>query len=321
MLGTTITPPSLRALLARLHGPKPPALGVLIRRLEGSESSRQFEGIVRTLLPNQADAILARPELMEQLTAFFEAFNREYFPLYEDMLDFHTETAESEADVLDSICRYGMPIPKEGIEGSYLHELHDDWKPAPLLMACLGDISSRFYGDDHEGVRVTWLESLGNHVGRELLQRIPEGGWPLKRLQVLLHDTEYEGAIFTVEWATGNTGCQFLDTNREDGWENPPWTVNNAYQGKLEWRAYQAISDEMTRMERWLEQDLNRHFGELLTFIERRDAEVPQDQEHAGCFRLREIFGEQERPPTSETAVDGDAADWDEALDQEEEDD
>lgn len=290
MLGPLLTPPSLKALLDRLHSPRPPALAALMRRLEGSDSSRNFVEIVRTLLPSQADHILGLPRVKEQITAFDLVFKREYFPLFDDWLEFELEDADSDEDALDRLCNFGMPIPMLGIDSEELHYMAADWDKPQLLMACLGDISSRFYGDNDEGVRVTWLESLGNHVERELLQRIPEGGWPLKRLQVLLHDTEYEGAIFMVEWILGDTGCQFFDLSREDGWENPSWSLINAYQGKLEHLAYEAISGEIDRMQSWLEEDLNGHCAQLLDFIEQRDREIPQEREYRGCRRLLEIF-------------------------------
>ena len=276
----------------------PPLLPRLLRRLAGSETLSSFGEIVRELLPEDAATILAARSEEEQVGLFANRYSDRYHPIHEYFLD---GFMMDDDDPMETLVNYGIPLRLEGITGYELHDLHGDWEPVNLLMACLAAPTDNYGGPD-EGIRVTWLESLAGKVDPALLARLGEG-WPLPRLQALLHDTEHQGAVMAAEWVNAETGSHFLDANDEDGWENPSWTRANAIMGAQHWRAAEYIQAQISRTADWLREDLNGHLAQLLDFIERRDREVPADMVPPTPRFLVEIFGEDANESAGEPAT------------------
>ncbi len=205
-------PPSLTALVEGFRASLPPLLPRLLGRLAGSETLSCFAGIVRELLPEDAATILAARTEEEQIGLFTNRYSDRYHPIHEYFLDGFMMDGD---EPMETLVNYGIPLRLVGITGYELHDLHGNWEPVNLLMACLA-APTDIYGGPDEGIRVTWLESLAGKVDPALLARLGEG-WPLPRLQALLHDTEHQGAVMAAEWVNAETGSHFLDANEEDG--------------------------------------------------------------------------------------------------------
>lgn len=276
----------------------PPLLPRLLRRLAGSETLKGFAEIVRELLPEDAATILAARTEEEQVGLLANRYSGRYHPIHEYFLD---GFMMGDDEPMDTLVQYRIPLHLEGITGYELHDLHGDWEPANLLMACLAAPTDSYGGPD-EGIRVTWLESLAGKVDPALLARLG-GGWPLHRLEALLHDTDLQGAVMAAEWVNAETGSHFLDANDEDGWENPSWTLANAILGAQHWRAAEYVQSQISRTADWLREDLNGHLGQLLDYIEQRDREVPADSIPPTPRFLLKIFGEDVNEPTEEPAT------------------
>ena len=205
-------PPNLTALVEWFRAALPPLLPRLLRRLAGSETLSSFGEIVRELLPEDAATILAARSEEEQVGLFANRYSDRYHPIHEYFLDgFMMDDDEP----METLVNYGVPLRLEGITGYEMHDLHGDWEPVNLLMACLAAPNDNYGGPDG-GIRVTWLESLASKVDPALLARLGEG-WPLPRLQALLHDTEHQGAVMAAEWVNAETGSHFFVSSASNG--------------------------------------------------------------------------------------------------------
>jgi len=98
-----------------------------------------------------------------------------------------------------------------GVSWDDLHEL-DGWRPGLLLCWALAE--SPYLADDD--MRVTLLETCGQRVPEETLQRIPKNGWYPEVLYLVLDGTPYRDVATAVRWYWHETGCEFLDVTQEE---------------------------------------------------------------------------------------------------------
>jgi len=124
------------------------------------------------------------------------------------------------------------------------------------------------------GARVPLLEVVQRHVGIEVADFIPAGGWTPSELHAMTDGTSYEGVGIFADWACSITNCVVLDSgydrcNYIEGYSEPifKWTSFNVDILTKEWPKVQEIRQKIDHVVEWLEADPISHFRELLEFM------------------------------------------------------
>lgn len=261
----------------------PPDLQALQEVLLQPESLAEFRRLVREYLPDQEAEILAQRGAGARVTAFAHAFGEQYFPL-----------GWAFDDGNDSDSGYGFLV--SGIYGQLLgwddedwHELADRPDGYVLLYALGGrcgeaacpDLAPMHGGweEEQEGRRVTAVAYCAERlVDEALLRRLPEGGYTRTELHRLLDGTEYQAAADAADWFRNDTDNGFLDYS--DGMElnvHDDWSQENVRGLTDIWARAEALTNRVQALGQWLEQDMNRHFSQLLDFIAYRKGEDAYD--------------------------------------------
>ena len=273
--------PALLSNLAETLLRRPPSLQDLVVRLGYAEDYAWFTGLVRHLLPQDAEALLAVPDVNRRMERFAELFREKHFPLYGLFLDFWIDEADEPPFTW---LRRGIPFELMGIGYDGLHELWDGYREGLSALALLAQAPG-FYSDEPDGLRTAWLEAAARRIPQATLERIPRGGIPLDALTEAVGETEYRGAAQAVAWVRAETGNFFLDFNYEDGdYEgfSDPWEDEIVAQATEEWQRASALTDSVVALTDWLEADLPARFAEMLDFVLPRIPEptTPQEENH-----------------------------------------
>jgi hypothetical protein len=262
----------------------PPDLEELINTLLAPEDLVTFRALVDEYLPECEAEIQAARGAVARVSAFAKFFEKKYFPL-SPMFDEDSGYEEGYAFMTSAIYPFATGWSSDDWDDDVTgrdngHQL------LYVLGARCGDDNDADDGmhagweQQLEGMRVTALEACRSHTKAQVLRRIPEGGWTRKRLHQLLDGTEYQGAAEAADWFRNDTGNGFLDTADDDGMDpSVPWGRDNVSALTIHWVEARAILGRVTPLARWLEADTNKHFGELLDFIEKRDKEVTHDDQ------------------------------------------
>ena len=271
------TPPLLSGLAGLLLR-RPPSLRELVTLVGYAEDYAWFAGLVRRVFPEEAQAILAAPDVNRRLEGFAELFQQKHFPLYGPFLDFWLDEGDEPPW---SWLRRGIPFDLVGFGYDDLHEMWDGYREGLSVLALLAQPPDSFFmGPD--GIRTAWLESAAERIPQETLERVPQGGIPLEALNEAVADTDYQGAGEAAAWVWSQTGNFFLDHNYTDGdydGFSDPWEEEIIQEGTEEWRKASALIDSVTSLAGWLEEDLPGRFAQLLDFILPRIPEPTAQQE------------------------------------------
>ena len=270
-------PPLLNGL-AQMLLRRPPSLRELVTLVGYAEDYAWFAGLVRRLFPQEAEAILAAPDVLGRVERFARLFQERHFPLYAPFIEFFTDEGEEPPW---SWLRRGIPFDLSGFGYDDLHEMWDGYREGLSALALLAQFPDSFFGEP-DGMRVAWLDSAAERIPQETLDRIPQGGIPQDVLTDAVRETGFEGAAQAVAWVWSETGNFFLDHNLEDGnydGFSDPWEDEIIAEGTEEWRKANALMDSVTRLSEWLEEDLPGRFAEMLDFILPRIPDLEQEQE------------------------------------------
>ena len=273
----TAAPPVLSNLAETLLR-RPPSLQELIVRLGYAEDYAWFAGLARRLFPDEAETMLAVPDVGERLERFARLFQERHFPLYAPYLEFYVDEGE---DPPFTWLRRGIPFQLMGFGYDSLHEMWDGYREGLSALALLAEPPDSCY-DGPDGLRTAWLESAAQHISQETLLRIPPGGIPLEALNEALQETGYEGAAQAAAWVRAETGNFFLDHCYDDGdydGFSDPWEEEIIQEGTEEWRKADRLMDSVLKLADWLEGDLPVRFAEMLDFILPRIPEPTTQQE------------------------------------------
>jgi hypothetical protein len=273
-----VTTVPLKRLTAALQGASPRSLRSVMQALEGALHYRDFVTLVRRWLPDQEEQVL-NPDLSEeqQVWVFCEAFSERYFPIHE---------MEAYGDITGFI-----PVHTIAVE-DYDYHNPKELSVGYLLLFSLAEFPE-------EGVRTVWLETAVEHVPRELVERIPPGGYGAAELGRLLKGTRHEGVALAVAYFTHDTGNPFLDVSEEWNPDMPNWSDEVVEDLTREWRAAVAVQGKIEERTRWLEQDPEARFRGLLDFIDRRKRQMPDWRDHdregpGPNMTLAEVFAQEE---------------------------
>ena len=248
----------LAVLATRLRGAGPPSLSHLVQLLSGLEDFEDFLELVRQYLPECEADILLKRTVEGQIQLFTNRFSDRYFPVHDGYwMEYGYESLTGT-----------LPLILQGIDWDDYHEVAsgEGWRPGYQLLFVL---AKNPWEDD--GARVPLLEACAEIVPRDLVQRIPAGGYAPDALRQLLEGTEFEGAAAAADWLHSNTGTLFLDWP-SDAEHDVQWTPENIRELTEEWQRAKVIADRVHALAEWLEVDPPQRFGELLDFIDTKKA-------------------------------------------------
>ena len=260
-----VSPPRLSGL-AKLLLRRPPSLRELVTLVGYADDYAWFAGLVRRLFPDEAETVLAAPDVRRRVERFAQLFGERHYPLYTPFFDFSPDDGD---DPPWTWLRRGIPYELMGFGCDGLHEMWDGFREGLSAMALLVKPPDSYY-EEPDGLRVAWLESAATRIPQQTLLRIPQGGIPLETLTGVLEGTGFEDAAQACSWVLGETGNFFLDCSYEDGSYDgfaDPWEDELIEQGTKEWRRASALMDSVGRLADWLEDDLPGRFAEMLDFI------------------------------------------------------
>ena len=272
-------PPVLSDLAERLLR-RPPSLRELIVRLGYAEDYAWFAELARRLFPDEAETMLAVPDVGERMERFARLFEERHFPLYAPYLEFFVDEGE---DPPFTWLRRGIPFQLMGIGYDGLHEMWDGYREGLSALALLAEPPDAYY-DEPGGLRTAWLEAAVQRIPQLTLERIPRGGIPLEALTEAVQNTAYEGAYQATAWVRAETGNFFLDHCYDDGdydGFSDPWEDEIIQEGTEEWRRADQLMDSVLKLAGWLEEDLPGRFAELLDLILPRLPDPTTEQEES----------------------------------------
>jgi hypothetical protein len=236
--------------LARALRSGPPLPTDVVRMLGNVEVELAFRELVHRLLPVDAGAILGvdsvgRDREATRAWAFCEAIERRYFPIYE-------------YDEIYPLI-YSIPFVRQGWSYDDFHDLNQRTGTLLLRAICAEPYEANL------GARVPLLEaveSLG--VPRDVLSRVPGDGISPHDLHQSLDGTAYAAAADFADWTWGQTNFAFLDCDDDMEVVDAEWTEENMQELKRQWQGARALTDRVSALEVWLEQNLPEHFLRLL---------------------------------------------------------
>ena len=247
----------------RLMVAAPPRLAALIEVLMVGEGFAEFMDLVRQYTPEYEAEILRATGPQERLPIFANHFRDQYFPLswiFDDMID-------------DEM---GYTYMVSSIHCLALGFDDDDWH----------DIESRHHGHQllfalvcDDDLRVPTVEACAEHTSREVLRRIPEGGYAVEDLRRWLNGTEYDAVARAVDWFAGDTGNGFLDYGEEQSqyaWD--PWEPDTVAELTRQWQQADLLYDQVENFRTWLEVNPNQNFGQLLDFIQNQESSEESEE-------------------------------------------
>ena len=131
----TAAPPVLSSLAETLLR-RPPSLRELIVRLGCAEDYAWFAGLARRLFPEEAETLLAIPDVGQRLERFARLFEERHFPLYAPYLEFFADEGE---DPPFTWLRRGIPFQLMGFGYDGLHEMWDGYREGISALALLAE--------------------------------------------------------------------------------------------------------------------------------------------------------------------------------------
>ena len=282
--------PSLTGLatLLKLSASRPPpSLTAFLYLASKAEDYNWFCKTVRETLPDEADQILALPNLEHRLQQFATSFSKRHFPLSEEYIEYHIiEMMHEYANISPwSLLRHGFPFEMFGVGYEEFHEVWQHFGHGTASIALLIHDQS-YYAHGGDSPRVPWLEEAAQHIPTAILERLPPDGIPTAQLKTAVEDTEYTAVTHTVDWLTSTTGNPFLDFSPyEDdfGEYADEWTPDIIATATRSWQEAEQILDAIHALNNRLTQDLPVEFDRMISFIlDRLDQNIshPETEDH-----------------------------------------
>ena len=155
----SLAPPSLSGL-AKLLLRRPPSLRDLVTLAGHAGDYAWFAALVRRLFPQEAEAVLAAPDVRQRVERFAQIFQERHFPLYAPFFDYYMEDGDEPPWTW---LRRGIPFELMGFGYDGLHEMWDGYRDGLSALALLAKTPDSFY-EEPDGLRVAWLESAAVRI-------------------------------------------------------------------------------------------------------------------------------------------------------------
>jgi hypothetical protein len=245
--------PSAPLALVRQLRRGPPAPLSLVRLLGHLKVELAFREMVRRLLPDEAESLLAKGRTganqeAERAWAFCAAIESRYFPIYE-------------CEQLEPLV-YSIPFQRFGWSYDAFHDL--DQRPGTLLLRAM--CAEPYAGT--MGARVPLLEAVAElSIPQTLLRRIPADGINPENLHARLDATRFAAVAEFADWTWGQTDLTFLDFDDEVEVADADWSDEAIQELTRQWQASEAIMNRVAALQEWLEKAPTRNFAELLTAV------------------------------------------------------
>lgn len=240
--------------LARALIRNPVAPSSLLELINTESAFKAFRDIVRMVLPERYEEIMAAggqggtPET-ERCWAFCQAFEREYFPIYEGEEYGHVA--------------WGIPFVHEGWSADDFHDFSS---------RSIGDLLiSAFCQEPYEpaiGARVPLMDEVCQHIPVELAKRVAADGFSPRRLHAALKETRFTAVCDYIDWMWGMTGTAFLDFSDEMEVYDADWTMEIVEELKAGWRNAQAIMARIAELSKELQANPVPLFTQILELVE-----------------------------------------------------
>ena len=255
-------PPRLARAALRVTD-APPSMESAIEILAEARDRREFGKLVLQFLPGESEEILAGGNAAEVTGRFAEAFSERYFPLHHTTIWGNSDMEWDGGESAYSRFRWGIPLMPEGIDEEEWHEV---WETCGRGM---GAIALLLEVPHDPGVRTAWLEEAARHIPLSTLQRIPQGGIPIERIERALRGTHLECAANALQWFYQESGNFFIDVPPDLYYESVPasWESETVAALAAEWQLARPILEASIHAQIWMEADLPARFAELLDLV------------------------------------------------------
>lgn len=256
----------LLTLIARLRSWGPPSLSTLISKLGDVEGYQEFIMLIRDYVPEYEQEILRELGAAAQIEKFASRFEDRYFPLA-----YYLKEATLNDFGYSDLTR-AIPVEIRGFTYDEYDRISADARDGFQLLVYLLESP---YADNED--RVALAEACAMHVGRDLVEQVPEGGISHTVVHALFDKSPYKAIAQLSDWLFQDTGNFFLDTDEEFFSYNmpntPSWDKENVEQLTRDWQQADAINEEINNLVEWLEASPRDRFGQILEFIEKKKKE------------------------------------------------
>jgi hypothetical protein len=234
-----------------------------------SEDYWEFLRIVHEFTPEAEDEVRQQLYANTKMAVFAQAFERRYFPLYPSFTDGLGEEYEQLTNFI--------PLVLRSINADAYSDLATGGYDLGFVLAAY--LNADPYEDYRGEERISLGDACLKDVPQEILTRVPDGGFRLKDLHMLLDGTRFEGLAIVGDVLNFATDNCFYDNDEESvaqGGEDLEWTRKNVEFFTSEWLKSEDIDNKMGHFCGWLKEAPSAHFEELLNFIETRHKALPR---------------------------------------------
>ena len=252
----------LEELIKRLRLIGIPSLSALITKFGNVEEYQEFVMLIREYVPEYEAEILRETTESAQVVSFASHFEDRYFPLAWWIRD-HAFDDAGYRELLDH-----LPVEVMGWTYEEYDEISSRADVGLQLMAYLVE-----HPYDEENM-VSLAEACQEHVPRDTLQRMPQGGIKSDIVHPLFDNTKFKPIAMLVDWFNSDTGNFFLDTDEEFlsynmGW--PEWSSERVEELTRHWREMEVYRQEIWDFAEWLEGSPEERFQEILDYLEEKE--------------------------------------------------
>lgn len=262
----------LAELIKRLRLIGIPSLSALISKCSNVEEYQEFVMLIREYIPEHESEIMREPTVGGQVASFASHFETRYFPL----AYYITDGVAFDNDIGYYDLLRQIPVEVHGWTWDEYESIPSDADSGMQLMAYLVE-----HPFDEEQM-VSLAEACREHVPKELLQRIPQGGIKSENVHDLFDNTKFAPIAKLVDWFNSNTGNFFLDTDDEYLSYNmgyPDWCMESVQQLTRHHQEMETYRQEVWDFAEWLDGDPPARFKEILDFLEEKGVIYKQCKE------------------------------------------
>lgn len=249
----------VESLAKALRSYFPPSIDGLISIIADNKHYADFKHLIDKFLPERKKLILAEATVEGQLSEFASHFEDRYFPL---PYTFRDGEADAYSDLTES-----LPLIARGFGYTEYDNLIQSGYANYRLM-------TYFFRQpwDENGARVALAGACLEHVTKDILERIPEGGYTPEEMHKLLDGTEYEALAKWGDAISMCTGNELLDMDDEMLGSSilPEWNRENVEYYTQQWQEADVYENKVGDLAEKFDSNPQEFMVMLLDYIDRR---------------------------------------------------